>query len=166
MSFIGMFAKQRETKQIKKEIETKDLKIEIIPINNKSIENVKNVKYDIIIIIDELEDLKDKEKYITNTLKNSKYLILNSDIKFDIGIIKDVNIRTITYGLNQKATITASSIGESDMIVCIQRAFKDINNNTIEQKEVRRKIEKSDIKNIYNTLIKEAIINIYSAKNR
>lgn len=168
MSFIGMFAKQKEVEQIKKEIEkeTKELKIEIIPINLKSIENIKNIKFDIVIMIDDLEKLKGKEKYIKEILNNSKYLILNSDINSDINILKKVTAKTITYGLNQKATITASSIGEEEIIICIQRAFKDINDKIIEQKEVRRKLEKNNIKNIYNSLIKETIINIYSAKNR
>lgn len=168
MSFIGMFAKQKEAEQIKKEIEkeTKEIKIEIIPINLKSIENIKNIKFDIVIMIDDLEKLKGKEKYIKEILRSSKYLILNSDINSDIKILKEVTAKTITYGLNQKATITVSSIGEEEIIICIQRAFKNIDDNIIEQKEVRRKIEKNNIKNIYNSLIKEAIINIYSAKNR
>lgn len=168
MSFIGVFANRKEAEQIKKEIEkeTKELKIEVIPINFNSIENIKNIKFDIIVIMNELEKLKGKEKYIKEILSNGRYLILNSDINTDSNILKEVNVKAITYGLNQKATITASSIGEEEIIICIQRAFKNIDDNIVEQKEVRRKLEKNNIKNIYNSLIKEAIINIYAGKNR
>lgn len=168
MSFIGMFVKQKEAEQLKKEIEkeTKDFSIEIIAINSNSIENIRNIKFDVIVITDELEKLKEKKSFIKEILYNSKYLVLNSDINSDINEIKEINVKTITYGLNQKATITASSIKEDEIIICIQRAFKDIKEKIVEQKEVKRKLRKNNIKNIYNSLIKESIINIYSAKNR
>ena len=164
MSFIGIIANQKQAEQIKKEI--KEVNSEIIPINLSSIENIKNIKFDIIIICETLNKLKGKEKYIKGFLNNSKYVILNSDINLEIQLIEDINVRIITYGLNHKSTITASSIGEEEIIICIQRSFKNINNNIIEPKEVRSKLKGNNIKNIYNSLIKECIINICTPENR
>lgn len=168
MSIIGIVANQKQIEQIRKEIEQniKDLKVEIVAINQNSIENIKNIKFDIVIVCDTLEKLEGKEKHVRDILNNSKYLLLNADANTENSILKDINIKIITYGLNQKSTITASSIGEEKIIICIQRAFKDIDDNIVEQKEVRSKLEKNNIKNIYNSLIKVAIINIYAGKNR
>lgn len=164
MSFIGIIASQKQAEQIKKDI--KNLKVEIISINTKSIENIKNIKFDILIIYDTFKKLEGKEKYIQEILKNSKYLLLNTDIDMEKEILEGINVNIITYGLNQKATITASSIGENEIIICVQRAFKDINNKIIEQNEVRRKLRGNNTKDIYNSLIKETIINICGSENR
>lgn len=167
MSLIGIVANQKQIDQIRKEIEQniKELKVEIVVINQNSIENIKNIRFDIVIICETLEKLEDRKKYVEDILKNSKYLLLNADINIENSILKNINIKIITYGLNQKSTITTSSIREQEIIICIQRSFRDINDNIVEQKEVRSKLEKNNIKNIYNSLIKVAIINICSVKN-
>lgn len=163
MSFIGIISSEKQTQQIKKEIgnQLKDLKVEIICINSKSIENIKNIKFETIIIYDNLEKLKQQETYIKEIILNSKYLVLNADANINSQILKNINVKTITYGLNQKATITASSIGENEIIICIQRAFKNLYNKVIEQQEIRANLENNNIRNIYDALIKVIIINIY-----
>lgn len=168
MSLIGIVANQKQTDKIRKEIEqdNKDIKVEIVSISSNSIENIRNIKFDIVVVYDTFEKLEGKEKCIRDVLNNTKYLLLNADTNKENSILKDINIKIITFGLNQKSTITASSIGENEIIICIQRAFKDIKDNIAEQKEVRSKLEKNNIKNIYNSLIKVAIINIYAGKNR
>ena len=168
MSIIGIVASQKQTNQLRKEVEQdiKDFKIEIVSINPKSIENLKKIKFDIVIICDTLEKIEGKEKCVRDILKNSKYLILNSDTNMENLILKDINIKIITYGLNQKSTITTSSIKENEIIICIQRSFKNIQNKIVEPREVKSQLNKNNIKNIYNSLIKEAIINVYATKNR
>lgn len=44
-------------------------------------------------------------------------------------------LQTITYGLNSKATITASSIHPERALICVQRCFEDIHGNRIEPQE-------------------------------
>lgn len=166
MSIIGIVASEKQTNEIKKQIDKEGLKIEIVCINAKSIENIKNIKFDILIIQDSLEKLKEKQEYVRKMLKSTKYLLLNSDITINEYIFKEVNMKILTYGLKQKATITASSIGERQIIISIQRAFKDINANIIEQQEIPVEPIKNDIRNLYNCLIKIAIINIFNTKNR
>ena len=75
MSNIGIVASERQTKQIKKQINQENIKIELISINPKSIENIKNIKFEIIVIQDTLEKQKENKKYIIEMLKNAKYLL-------------------------------------------------------------------------------------------
>ncbi len=166
MSIIGVVASEKQTNEIKKQIEKEGLKIEVVCINAKSIENIKNIKFDILIIQEPLEKLKEKQEYVRIMLKSTKYLLLNSDITINEDIFNEVNMKILTYGLKQKATITASSIGERQIIISIQRAFKNINANIIEQQEIPVELAKNDIRNLYNSLIKTAIINIFSTRNR
>jgi len=50
-------------------------------------------------------------------------------------------VRTVvSYGLNGKACITASSVDEDRLLICLQRAFPDITGSVVERREfaVRR----------------------------
>lgn len=166
MSIIGIIASERQTNQIKKEIEQDGLRVEVVCINPKSIENIKKIKFEILVIQDSLEKLTEKQEYISETLKNAKYLLLNTDITISEDIFKDINAKILTYGLKRKATITASSIEENQAIISIQRAFKDLNGNIVEQQEIPVDLIKNSAKKLYNSLIKTAIINLIDVKNR
>ena len=165
MSIIGIVASERQTNQIRKQIEKEGLKIEIICINYKSIENIKNIKFEIIVMQDSLEKLKEKKLNIIEILKSAKYLLLNTDTNVNQEILKNVNIKVLTYGLKQKATITASSISDTQVIISIQRAFKTLNGKIIEQQEIPVEFVKNSSKELYNSLIKTTIIYIFSGKN-
>ena len=166
MSIIGIIANQRQTNEIKKEIEKEKLKLELIYINNKSIENIKNIKFEIVIIQDSIEKLNKNQDNIKDILKNTKYLLLNTDLSIEEEIFKDIKAKMLTYGLKQKSTITASSIKEQQMIVSIQRAFENFSGEIIEQQEIPVKLIKNSTKDVYNCLIKTAIINILGGKTR
>ncbi len=163
MFIIGIVASTKQTEQIKKEIE--NVNAEVICINAKSIENIKNIKFEIIIIQDSLEKLKDKKTYMLEILKNTKCLLLNMDNNTNVDILKDMNIKVITYGLKQKATITASSISDTQVIISVQRAFKNLDDEIIEQQEIPVEFEKNRTKEIYNSLIKIIIINMIADKS-
>jgi hypothetical protein len=166
MYIIGIIASARQTNEIKKEISKENFKCEVICINSKSIENIKNVKFEILIMQDSLEKLKENQKYVKEILKNTKYLLLNTDIIINEDIFKDASVKILTYGLKQKSTITASSIEEKQVVVSIQRAFKDLKGKIIEQQEVPVEPTKNSTKNLYNSLIKIAIINIFDVEKR
>ena len=166
MSIIGIVANKRQNEQIKKQIENENLKLEIICINAKSIENIKNIKFESIVIQTPLEKLQDKQENIKEILKNTKYLLLNTDINLNENLFKDIDVKILTYGLKQKATITVSSIGEKQIIVSIQRAFKNLKGKIIEQQEIPVEISKNTTKDLYNLLIKTCIINIFDTRNR
>ena len=164
MSFIGIIASQKKVDEIKKHLlkYIKDRKVEIIAINTNSIENISKIKFETIVICEDLEKVKSKEKYLTEILKKTEYLIINADLKIDEELLKGVNTKTITYGLKQKSTITISSITENNIIICVQRQIKDINNNIIEPQEINIKVEKNNNQKVYDILNLYSIIKLYN----
>ncbi len=153
MPIIGISGKNRDIQTIKKQF--KNTNIEIIQISENSIDNIKNIRFDEIIL---LQDIKIKNKtyeYMNEIIANSKYLIINGDI--EITLLKQINInkpvKLITFGFNSKATITVSSIKEDKMIVCVQRNIEKIDKKIIETQEKEITMENNNNKLVYNNLI-------------
>ena len=154
MSFIGIISDNKDYEFIKKEL-MKDrdyYKLQLINIKEKNIENIKNVKFETMIICNDLKEIATKEVYIEKILKNTKYLIINSDINIKKDNIYN-NVQIITYGMNQKATVTASSIQEDSILICIQRNIKNTEGNIIEIQEFRMKSENITNKKTYSLLV-------------
>lgn len=168
MIFLGVFSNRKEYGKLKKKLLEYDLKeIELIHINNKNIDSLKHVKFDLMIITDNIiENLefKDRELELAKALiNNSKIIMINIDI--DIGdILGDNEYSIISYGFNGKATITLSSITDDRVILCVQREIKNIRGNIIENKEIEIKIDDANNKNLYNTMIATTISDIYFGK--
>lgn len=164
MSFIGIIANEKQVNEIKKIISKQDEKnqLQIISINNKSIENILNIKFETIIIMDTIEKLYDEIENIRKVIRKSEYLIINSDLEIKSEILENIETKTITYGLKQKSTITASSIKEDSIIICIQREIKNIQNKIIEPKEIKIKVKNS--KNINEILAIYSIMALYNDK--
>ena len=57
-----------------------------------------------------------------NNLENDGYLIVNADSRIDFLPAASV----ITYGFNGKASVTASSVADGAIQVCVQRGFKTL----------------------------------------
>ena len=147
MPFIGIFSNKKDFEFIKKESEkNKNKNITILHINNNSIDNLLNIKFDVVIINQIVNNIED----INKILANIKFLVINSDINNNL---ENIETNIIDYGLNQKATITASSINEENIIVCVQRNINNINNKLIEINEEKISMEKYKNKGIYNKLI-------------
>ena len=144
MPFVGIIAKESESNFIKNEVlKNSSLKFEFVNINRKSVQNVKNIRFETIIINNEISDFLNVSKYLEELIINAKYIIVNSDIIKNINILKQYNSNIITYGLNQKAMITISSIKNENILIFIQNKLKNINNDEIEEQEVNVKINKN-----------------------
>jgi len=165
MFIIGIIANTMQSKKIKKEIQQENLNAEIVFINSKSMQNIKNVKFEIVVIQNLLEKIRENKKVLKEIFKNSKYLLLNTDLVIEEDLFEETSAKIITYGLKQKSTITASSMEDSQVIISIQRAFENLQGNVIEVQEIPSKIDKEGANYIDNLLIKTAIININDAKN-
>ena len=72
-------------------------------------------------------------------LKIESYILLNSDIE-NLPEIIDPNATIITYGLNPRATITASSIGEEEAFLCVQRSFENARGEEVVPQEISVKM--------------------------
>ena len=100
MFFIGIISEEKNEKYIKEMLKHNINNSNVIFINEKNIDNIKNVKFKIIVLNKELIN-----KNLESILLNAEYLILNSDI--NVKLVENLNLKVITYGFNSKATVTA-----------------------------------------------------------
>ena len=63
------------------------------------------------------------------------YLVVNADDKAIFPYLQAQKARLITYGFSNKACITASSVTDDAMNVCIQRAFTGLDGTTRDPQE-------------------------------
>lgn len=162
MSFIGIISNRKSFDNIKKKLTELDGNIGIIHINLKSIENIKNIKFEAIIIDDKISKYSNYEECLKKICLESKYLIINTDINTEYDILKNnVNI-IITYGLNRKANITISSISDIDILIYRQKAFQNKYSKQEEIEERRIKIQQKNKLKIYEILIIYAVFSIYN----
>lgn len=162
MSFIGVISDNKCFENIKEKIKEKDTEkqLNLIHINSKSIANIKNIKFETIIINNELEKLKDYQSNLKKICLNAEYILLNTDINQTFHILQEEKINVITYGLNQKSTVTISSIRETDILIYLQRNIKTKKNKILEVEEKRIKIKDSNSKT-YEIMIIYIILAIY-----
>jgi len=73
------------------------------------------------------------------------YLVVNADDKEIFPYLTPRRARLITYGFNNKACVTASSVTEDGMHVCIQRSFDNLYGNTQDPQEFAAPIGTSSV---------------------
>ena len=152
MFFIGIITNQKNELYVRKELKDQN----IIFINDKNITNMRNIKFDAIVIDSKLNNKQDLRKILANT----KYLILNADIEFDLELIENLSLTIITYGFNSKSTFTVSSITENNIIICLQRIIFKKKKKKIEPEEYLLKyVENIEKYAIIFTAIIERIYN-------
>ena len=163
MPFIGILAKESDSNFMKNEVfkNSKHNKFEIININRESIENIKNIRFEIIVINEDLIEFLKNSKYLEYIIKNAKYLLINSDVVKYQEILANKQLNIITYGLNQNAIITLSSIKTENILICVQKRFKNIKGKVVEEQEVNVQITKNNLKKICNSMAIFAILTIY-----
>ena len=161
MSFIGIVASKKCFETIRKNVTEKieNETINFIPINLRSVQNIKNIKFDIIIIEDNIEKFKNNKEILEKLCNNTKYLIVNTDknMKYNNNAP-----HKITYGLNRNAMVTVSSISDTDILIYWQKNLKDKDGNIleIEERRIKRK-ERSNLKN-YEIIIICTLLRIYN----
>lgn len=149
MPLVGIIAKKRDVEAIKKEI--KGNNVEIIEITKESIKNIKNIKFEEIIFMENI-NFEEEYKYMNEIISKIQYLILNGDIEIDILNKIDIQkpIKLITFGFNSKSTITVSSVTDEKIIVCLQRDIEKPNKEILECQE--KQIKNTNNKKVYNNL--------------
>ena len=155
MAFIGIIADRKYELQLKKIIDSclnsKNKQHTIIAINEKSIDNIKNIRFETILVM-ELKQIIDEEEVISKLFKNSKYLIVNSDMEYGLNMINNMELNIITFGFNSKSTITASSV-EDNFLICLQRKIININKEVIEPQELKVRLKEKKLSNSSHNLM-------------
>lgn len=157
MTFIGFTANiEDETnfgKSLKEYLRKIGIKAIVVAINEKSINNIKNIHFETIIVDRNLKGLKE-------ILKTARYLILNAD-SVNTEQFQSMNLTVITYGFGNKSTITASSVDEEKMLLCLQRGINNIQNKAVEPQEISIKKNENE-KNEYLYMIIGSIMLLYN----
>lgn len=166
MSFIGIVSDTKVFENIKEKLANIDEKksLNLIHINSKSIQNIKNIKFEVIIINNEIAKLKDFMYTLEKICCNSEYILINTDIITKLEMLRGQKKNIITYGLNQKSTVTISSISETDILIYLQRSIKSKNNKTWEVEEKKIKRKEKDKSKTYEIMIIYILFMIYDNK--
>ncbi len=136
MTFLGVASCNKDAEYITKVIkrELNDDSIKVLSINKESIDNLKNIKFDTVLLDDFVIDSEDKE-VLKGIINNSKTVIVNSDISDNLKLLNNYKKTIITYGFNVNANISLSSIEDDNNIICIQRNIITKNGKCIEQQD-------------------------------
>lgn len=160
MIFVGIMSDCKSYENIKEKLKNQD--INLIHISKKSIKNIKNIKFETIIINVNLEEFNGEREIIEQICNKAKYVLINTDLNIDSNLKITPKKEIITYGLNQKATVTVSSIKDNNILIYLQRNIKDTKEKTIEVGEKLLKVgEQTKLKN-YEILILYITFLIYN----
>ena len=135
MSVIGIITQNNNIIETEENINKYPINLEnTIIINEENAENILHVKFDIVVIY---EDIKPTAT-IRKVLNGTKYLIINADYKNNLELVnQDTEAYVITYGFKSKSTITIISNENDEIILEIQREIEDINKQKIDPQEIK-----------------------------
>ncbi len=147
MVFVGIITDIESENNIKQLLNNNNVFSDnnVIFINEKNIDNIKNVHFDTVIINKEFE----KYDELNKLLNNAKNVVINMDIKIECKQLNIVNSNLITYGFNSKSSITISSVTDDDVLICVQRNIYN-NYGEIELQEI--KLENNEKYSIYDLI--------------
>lgn len=115
-----------------------------------------------MIICNDIKKIESHTKTLKKIYDNSKYVIINSDINIEQNCLIGSKKNIITYGMNQKATITLSSINDNKLLISIQRNIENIKGEEIEVGENVLEIENEHSTKINDMLAIFATYSIYT----
>ncbi len=142
MTFIGVISEEKREKHIKEIIKYYlNKEKNIIFLNEKNIDNMKNIKFETILILENNMQII-KSNSLKKVIKNVKYLIINSDNHENLDVLNNLDLNVVTYGFNSKASVTASSVTEEEILLCIQRNIQRIDRKLVENQEIKIKLDK------------------------
>ena len=104
-----------------------------------------------------MEYTEERDSFFRQSITRCKNIIINSDSDQSLRVIKGItNLYTITYGLNHKSTVTASTISavqeKMQYNYYLQRGIVSHKGNEIMVQEVPVEVNLVGFQNIYNTL--------------
>ncbi len=163
MSFIGIVANRKCFEKLRREImeNLQKEEINLIQINLRSIENVKNIKFETIIVEDNLDKFRKYRDVIEKICKQTQYLMINTDRNPETKVIGKMGNK-ITYGLNHKALVTVSSISDTDILIYWQKNLQNKEGKRIEIEERRIKKKEKSLLKTYDILIIFALFKMYN----
>lgn len=154
MSFIGIITNSKNEEYMTQML-SNNFSNNIIFITNENIEYIKNIRFETVVIDAKIKDIKNLKVIVSN----ARYVILNSDLEINLDVLEDLSLTIISYGFNNKATLTVSSISENNLIICLQRIIKNIFDEKCEPQEFEVKIHENV--DIYAAICVHILLLIY-----
>ena len=140
MSLIGILTQNQNKAYLKEELKKRKLE-DVFFLTESTAQNMRNVKFDTFLLG---KKITEEQEMIREIAKRTDYFILNSDVKENLQLLENLDLKIITYGYNQKASITTSSVEDERVIVCLQRGIKNIYQEEIEPQEMEFKTDKNE----------------------
>ena len=140
MSLIGILTQNQNKAYLKEELEKRGLE-DVFFLTESTAQNMRNVRFDMFLLG---KKITEEQEMIREIAKRTDYFILNSDVKENLQLLENLDLKIITYGYNQKASVTTSSVEEEKVIVCLQRGIKNIYQEEIEPQEMEFKTDKNE----------------------
>ena len=163
MSLIGIVANDIDFKNIRKAFRKKDISksVSIIEINENNIENIRNISFETLFFCKNLDCTNIELSYLYKICENVSYLVINSDFNLCAPPSISDNCTVITFGLNQKATVTVSSISESGFVLSLQQNIIKPNKEVKEMEEKSIRVKNTNNFTLYKILVEYIIKIIY-----
>ena len=152
MSIVGIICDVKYESHIEQVLNRTLQNKTIFILKEDNIQNFKNISFETIVIFSKNNTLA-KSKIVRTLLEKAKYLIIDADEKIGLDLKDLQNLKVITYGFNSKSTITASSVTDEDLLICVQRNIMSLNKKEIEPQEIL-------VKNIDNKLTTNIMMGI------
>ena len=135
MAVIGIITKSNNIIEIEKTLEKYGIhEKNIVIISKHTIENIKNVKFDIIIIFDQIED----DDILKKVLDSSKYLIINTDFKENMKLLDMAEDQyVISFWFISRASITIISYENDVIILDLHREIDNLEKKKLESQEIK-----------------------------
>ena len=146
MALIGIVANSKNFEVLKHELckPQRNGSYQFIHICQESLDNIRNVVFDVVVITCPINQLLEKKQIIEKVCASAKYLVVNADVEIDLEFLKENKIIVISYGLNQKSTVTISSIDEDGALIALQRSMRTLSGEMIEIGEKRISLEENN----------------------
>ena len=136
MSFIGIICKKKQQKYIKQTLHNSISSSNIILFKEENIENFKNITFETIAIFSNKSNTFEKKETMLKIIEKAKYIIINADEEITLEKIGNIKSNIISYGFNTKSIVTASSVDDDSMLICLQKAITSRIGNKIEEQEI------------------------------
>lgn len=136
MSFIGIICTPKQERYIKQKLNNSISSSNIILLKEENIDNFKNITFETIAVFSNKSNTFEKKEVILKIIQKAKYIIINADEEITIEGLESIKANIISYGFNTKSIVTASSVDDDSMLICLQKEITSRIGNKIEEQEI------------------------------
>ncbi|MBO5479378.1 MAG: hypothetical protein J6A04_06835 [Clostridia bacterium] len=136
MSFVGIICAPKQEGYIKQVLNSNLCAENVIILKEDNIDNFKNITFETIAIFSNHADTFQKKEILPQMMEKTKYFVINADEDISQECMRSLKGNVITYGFNSKSTVTASSVNEESILICLQRTITNRMGKQMEPQEI------------------------------